>query len=112
MHFSIVDRISFLCFVNVQNVHHPISERYHVDEVLQDSREDCYLATLHIKDADIHDSRPYYLVVENERGVDRHAINLVVEGMFTGAFPNFLYFICRCFLCILYVYVECLRVKF
>lgn len=66
-----------------------LSERYKVDEVSQDSREDCYLATLHIVDTNVHDSRPYYLVVENERGVDRHAINLVVEGMFTGAFLNF-----------------------
>lgn len=61
-------------------------ERYRVDEVTQDSREDCYLATLHITDADIHDSRPYYLVVENDRGIDRHAIHLSVEGTFTGAF--------------------------
>lgn len=67
-----------------------LSERYRVDEVSQDSREDCYLATLHIIDADVLDSRPYYLVVENERGIDRHAINLVVEGMFTGAFHIFL----------------------
>lgn len=66
-------------------------ERFHVDEVSQDSREDCYLATLHIVDADVHDSRPYYLVVENERGIDRHAISLVVEGMFTGAFPILLH---------------------
>lgn len=66
-----------------------LSERYRVDEVSQDSREDCYLATLHIVDADVLDSRPYYLVVENERGIDRHAINLVVEGMFTGAFHIF-----------------------
>lgn len=65
-------------------------ERYHVDEVSQDSREDCYLATLHIDDVDVHDSRPYYLVVENERGIDRHAIELVVEGMFTGANPIFI----------------------
>lgn len=64
--------------------HFIFSERYHVDDVTQDSREDCYLATLHIKNADVHDSRPYYLVVENERGIDRHAINLNVEGMFTG----------------------------
>lgn len=61
------------------------AERYKVDEVSQDSREDCYLATLRIVDTDVHDSRPYYLVVENERGIDRHAVNLVVEGMFTGA---------------------------
>lgn len=52
---------------------------------MQDSREDCYLATLRIVDTDVHDSRPYYLVVENERGIDRHAISLIVEGMFTGA---------------------------
>ncbi|XP_031638814.1 hemicentin-2 isoform X1 [Contarinia nasturtii] len=58
-------------------------ERYHVDEVTQHSLEDCYLASLRIADVDVHDSRPYYLVVENERGIDRHAITLVVEGMFT-----------------------------
>lgn len=50
------------------------------------------MATLHIVDADVHDSRPYYLVVENERGIDRHAINLVVEGTFSGALPNFVFF--------------------
>lgn len=61
-------------------------ERYRVDEVVQDSREDCYLAALHITDAQTHDSRPYYLVVENDRGNDRHAIHLKVEGTFTGAF--------------------------
>lgn len=61
------------------------SERYQVDEVQQDSREDCYKSTFHINDVDVHDSRPYYLVVENERGIDRHSINLIVEGMFTGA---------------------------
>lgn len=60
------------------------SERYNVDQVSQDSREDCYLSTLHIANVDLHDSRPYYLVVDNERGIDRHAINLIVEGMFTG----------------------------
>lgn len=55
-----------------------------MDDVTQDSREDCYLATLHIDNADLQDQRPYYLVVENERGTDRHAINLRVEGMFSG----------------------------
>lgn len=65
-------------------------ERYRVDEVVQDSREDCYLAALHITDAQTHDSRPYYLVVENDRGNDRHAIHLKVEGTFTGA----LFFFC------------------
>lgn len=60
------------------------SGRFRVDEVTQDPREDCYLAALHINQADVQDSRPYYLVVENERGADRHAINLKVEGLFPG----------------------------
>lgn len=58
--------------------------RFKVDDVTQDKRDDCYLATLHINQADIQDARPYYLVVENERGIDRHSISLKVEGMFTG----------------------------
>jgi hypothetical protein len=58
--------------------------RFKVDEVLQDKREDCYIATLHINQADIQDARPYYLVVENERGTDRHSISLKVEGIFPG----------------------------
>lgn len=61
-----------------------ITGRYRVDDVQQDNREDCYLATLHITDANMQDARPYYLVVENERGTDRHAITLQVEGMFAG----------------------------
>lgn len=61
----------------------------------QDKREDCYLATLHINQADIQDARPYYLVVENERGIDRHSITLKVEGMFTGKI-NFLLSLCGC----------------
>lgn len=48
----------------------------------QDAREDCYLASLHIRDAQFYDSRPYYLVVENDRGTDRHAVHLKVEGTF------------------------------
>ncbi|XP_049288535.1 uncharacterized protein LOC125766536 isoform X2 [Anopheles funestus] len=84
--------------------------RYRVDDVTQDSREDCYLATLHIDDADLQDQRPYYLVVENERGTDRHAISLRVEGMFSveplelsyllgiagGCLAAFLILICLC----------------
>lgn len=65
-----------------------LKDRYRVDDVTQDTREDCYLATLHISETDSHDSRPYYLVVENDRGIDRHAIHLNVEGTFTGAFKN------------------------
>lgn len=70
----------FLCFI--YNTF--ITGRYRVDDVQQDNREDCYLATLHITDANMQDARPYYLVVENERGTDRHAITLQVEGMFAG----------------------------
>lgn len=62
-----------------------VLDRFRADEMLQDAREDCYLSTLHIHHTDEHDSRPYYLVVENERGTDRHAIHLIVEGTFAGA---------------------------
>lgn len=54
--------------------------RYKVDDVMQEDTEDCYLATLHIKDATSADSRAYYLSVENDRGTDRHAIELYVNG--------------------------------
>lgn len=53
--------------------------------MVPDAREDCYQAALHIANADLHDSRPYYLVVENDRGIDRQAIHLSVEGSFAGA---------------------------
>ena len=48
--------------------------------MVQDAREDCYLATLRIRDADATDSRAYYLAVENDRGTDRHAVQLYVNG--------------------------------
>lgn len=67
-----------------QNRYQKYIGRFKVDDVTQDKREDCYLATLHINQADIQDARPYYLVVENERGIDRHSINLKVEGLFPG----------------------------
>ena len=69
------------------------ADRFRADDVLQDSREDCYLSTLHIQHTDEHDSRPYYLVVENDRGTDRHAIHLNVEGMFAGAEQLNLFFL-------------------
>ncbi|KAI4470872.1 nephrin [Holotrichia oblita] len=53
--------------------------RYHVDDVIQEAREDCYLATLRIKDTDVTDSRSYYLAVENDRGIDRHVVQLYVN---------------------------------
>ncbi|KAL9887979.1 irregular chiasm C-roughest protein-like isoform 4-T17 [Glossina fuscipes fuscipes] len=59
------------------------TDRFRADDLLQDAREDCYLSTLHIHHTNEHDARPYYLVVENERGSDRHAIQLNVEGTFS-----------------------------
>lgn len=53
----------------------------------QEEREDCYSATLHITDADATDSRSYYLAVENDKGRDRHAVKLYVNGMLFS--PNF-----------------------
>ncbi|KAK9753408.1 hypothetical protein QE152_g3534 [Popillia japonica] len=64
------------------NSSHPVYKllgRYHVDDVIQEAREDCYLATLRIKDADVTDSRSYYLAVENDRGIDRHVVQLYVN---------------------------------
>lgn len=63
--------------------------RYSVDEVIQEEREDCYLATLKIKDAEATDSRAYYLAVENDRGTDRHAVKLYVNGKFTFSYYDF-----------------------
>lgn len=43
-------------------------------------REDCYVTTLKIQDADATDSRAYYLIVENDKGSDRLAVQLYVNG--------------------------------
>ncbi|XP_060519861.1 irregular chiasm C-roughest protein isoform X2 [Cylas formicarius] len=53
--------------------------KYKVDDVSQEDREDCYITTLHIREASATDSRAYYLVVENDRGTDRHAVQLYVK---------------------------------
>ncbi|KAG5882067.1 hypothetical protein JTB14_023754 [Gonioctena quinquepunctata] len=53
--------------------------KYKVDDVRQEEIEDCYVATLHIKDTTSTDSRAYYLAVENDRGTDRHAVHLYVN---------------------------------
>lgn len=47
---------------------------------MQEEREDCYISTLYIKDSAAMDSRAYYLVVENDKGKDKHAIQLYVNG--------------------------------
>lgn len=100
----------------------PPTDRFRADDLLQDSREDCYLSTLHIHHATEHDARPYYLVVENERGTDRHAIQLNVEGTFTGAEKScffilsvslsllnvcrLTFYVCVCLLMPVYVYAS------
>lgn len=56
-----------------------LSGRYQADDIVQDHRDDCYLASLHIVDVHREDSRPYYLVVENDRGTDKHPIYLNVD---------------------------------
>ncbi|KAL3285009.1 hypothetical protein HHI36_019138 [Cryptolaemus montrouzieri] len=53
--------------------------RFKVDDISQEQREDCYQTTLHIRDASASDSRAYYLAVENDRGTDRHAVQLHVN---------------------------------
>lgn len=75
-------KIILICNIFILKIR---AERFRADDLLQDAREDCYLSTLQIHHTSVHDARPYYLVVENERGTDRHAIQLNVEGTFTGA---------------------------
>ncbi|XP_063240065.1 hemicentin-2 [Bacillus rossius redtenbacheri] len=56
--------------------------RYRADQLAQDSREDCYEARLHVAGADPADARSYYLAVQNDKGEDRHAVQLAVTGHF------------------------------
>lgn len=56
--------------------------RYQAEELLQDGREDCYEARLHVRGVDHSDSRSYFLSVENERGADRHSVRLAVRGSY------------------------------
>ena len=49
-------------------------------ELIDDEREDCYEARLHVQDVEPSDSRSYFLVVENEKGEDRHGVHLTVRG--------------------------------
>ncbi|CAH1123497.1 unnamed protein product [Ceutorhynchus assimilis] len=53
--------------------------KFKVDEVTQEEGEDCYLTTLHVKDTSATDSRTYYLLVENDKGKDTHAVQLYVN---------------------------------
>ncbi|KAF7265901.1 hypothetical protein GWI33_020647 [Rhynchophorus ferrugineus] len=53
--------------------------KFKVDDVTQEQGEDCYLTTLHVRDTSATDSRTYYLLVENDKGKDTHAVQLYVN---------------------------------
>lgn len=53
--------------------------KFKVDDVAQEQGEDCYLTTLHVRDTSATDSRTYYLLVENDKGKDTHAVQLLVN---------------------------------
>ncbi|XP_045117704.1 irregular chiasm C-roughest protein-like isoform X1 [Portunus trituberculatus] len=46
----------------------------------QDVREDCYSAKLRVQGVDVTDSRDYILNVQNDKGADRYAVGLRVNG--------------------------------
>ncbi|KAL1124785.1 hypothetical protein AAG570_001406, partial [Ranatra chinensis] len=76
--------------------------RYHAEQLIQDRREDCYEARLHVREVDPADSRTYFLVVENEKGTDRHFLRLAVRGSYApnGKFQHHSYQIISLFLCL------------
>ncbi|GLG92413.1 Irregular chiasm C-roughest protein-like Protein [Gryllus bimaculatus] len=53
--------------------------KYRADELQQDSRDDCFVAALHVTGAGPGDARRYSLLVENERGADRFGLQLAVR---------------------------------
>ncbi|CAG9762644.1 unnamed protein product [Ceutorhynchus assimilis] len=56
--------------------------KFKVDDVTQEEGEDCYLTTLHVKDTSATDSKTYYLLVENDKGRDTHAVQLYVNVLY------------------------------
>ncbi|KAF6200938.1 hypothetical protein GE061_005385 [Apolygus lucorum] len=58
--------------------------RYNAEKLVEEKREDCYEARLHVREVDPTDSRTYFLTVENERGTDRHYLRLAVRGSYTN----------------------------
>nr|XP_053642506.1 basement membrane-specific heparan sulfate proteoglycan core protein-like [Cherax quadricarinatus] len=54
--------------------------RYVAENLAQDVREDCYSARLRVQGVDIADARDYVLNVENDKGADRYAVGLLVNG--------------------------------
>ncbi|CAG9762745.1 unnamed protein product [Ceutorhynchus assimilis] len=53
--------------------------KFKINDVIQEEGEDCYLTTIHVKDTSVTDSRTYYLLVENDKGRDTHAVELYVN---------------------------------
>ncbi|XP_072156592.1 irregular chiasm C-roughest protein isoform X2 [Bemisia tabaci] len=56
--------------------------RYQAENLIQDTREDCYEARFHVREVSPEDSRNYYLEVHNDRGTDRHSVRLAVRGSY------------------------------
>ena len=55
--------------------------RYLAEQMVEHpEREDCYIARLLVKAVSPHDSRRYFLDVENVHGTDRYAVALTVKG--------------------------------
>ncbi|ROT65912.1 hypothetical protein C7M84_016110 [Penaeus vannamei] len=54
--------------------------RYVAENLAQDTRQDCYAARLRVQHADVADARDYILNVENDKGKDRYAVGLKVNG--------------------------------
>ncbi|BET02851.1 CD80-like C2-set immunoglobulin domain [Nesidiocoris tenuis] len=65
--------------------------RYRAEQLVQEAREDCFEARLHVREVDPTDSRIYYLTVENERGSDRHYLRLAVRGSYTNGKSHLFY---------------------
>ncbi|XP_039280051.1 irregular chiasm C-roughest protein isoform X2 [Nilaparvata lugens] len=53
--------------------------KYQAEELKQEGREDCYEARLYVREVEPSDSRSYFLLVKNERGIDKHWVRLVVR---------------------------------
>ena len=54
--------------------------RRFVVETVRKLKEDCYISTLRILEAQKSDSFTYELRLSNAHGTDRHAIHLVIRG--------------------------------
>lgn len=62
--------------------------RYRAELIaINDEREDCYEARLHVQDVEPSDSRSYFVVVGNDKGEDRHGVHLTVRGKYQFYLP-------------------------